>query len=84
MAYTRFCSYGTGKGLCVRECGPIKACKAIAEMTPKMTKAQCVRANADASPACTEQCRGCSFMQGTLEMLPLQMNRSSGDEDGKA
>lgn len=37
-----------------------------------MTPATCIRANADASPACTEQCRGCSFMQTTLEMLPLK------------
>lgn len=36
-----------------------------------MNKATCVRANAEASPECTEQCRGCSFMQSTLEMMPL-------------
>lgn len=40
-----------------------------------MNPAKCIRANADASPPCTEQCVGCSFMQGTLEMLPLKENQ---------
>lgn len=36
-------------------------------MTP--TKDNCIRAHADALPECTEQCRGCSFMQ-MMEFLP--------------